>query len=199
MTQFDPKVHHRHSIRLKEYDYSLEGAYFITICTHNRQPFFGKIIIGGENPAQMEINEYGQIACEQWIRIPERFAYVELGEFVIMPNHIHGILIIEKGKSVGVGNRIGALQSDNRKGCPYGDSNENTQRKTVGDIVGTYKSLVATSCLKICQSKNDFMGKLWQRNYYEHIIRDEKTYLEITRYILENPAKWEMDSLFFKG
>jgi REP element-mobilizing transposase RayT len=199
MTQFDPKIHHRRSIRLKEFDYSLAGAYFITICTYNRQPFFGKIVRAGENPARMETYQFGQIAYEQWIRIPERFAYVELGEFVIMPNHVHGILIIEEIKPAVEGNRVEAFRSCNQKGCPCGDPIENTKRKNVGDIVGTYKSMVATLCLKICQSKNGFMGKLWQRNYYEHIIRDEKTYLEITRYILENPAKWEMDSLFFKG
>ena len=90
----DPPVHQRRSIRLKGYDYAQAGAYFITICTYQREYFFGDIVRAGLAPAQMQLNELGQIALEQWYHLPERFGSIELDAFVVMPNHIHGIIII---------------------------------------------------------------------------------------------------------
>ena len=250
----DPAFHQRRSIRLKGYDYAQAGAYFITICTHNRLPLFGKIVragfipdpnnqtgqpqtgqpqtgqpqtgqpqtgqpqtgqpqtgqpqtgqpqglplrdandtaqpVGaGFTPARMNLNEYGQIAHEQWQKIPVRFETVELDAFVIMPNHIHGIIIINESQPV----KAGLTPTLNRQ---FSQTQRCPKRKTIGDIVGAYKSLVANECLKIFKTKNENMGKLWQRNYYEHIIRDEKSYLKIAQYILDNPEKWELDSMY---
>ena len=98
---YNRAIHHRRSIRLKGYDYSQAGAYFITICTHNRQQFFGIIVRAGLAPAQMVLNEYGRIAHEQWLQIPTRFANIELDTFVVMPNHIHGIIVIHTPVGVG--------------------------------------------------------------------------------------------------
>ena len=244
---YDPAVHHRRSIRLKGYDYSQAGAYYITICTHQRQPFFGNIVRAGLAPAQMKLNEYGQIAHEQWQKIPARFETIELDSFIIMPNHIHGILIIHdpvgagftpaqntQNDLPGIGQPQGLpLQNSNDAGftpAPFlgtpthGGKMPNTRvgasptptvnpsgqpvigqpqglprRVTGGDVVGAYKSLVANECLKIYKTKNETMGNLWQRNYYEHIIRDEKSYLKIAQYILGNPVKWELDSFYPGG
>ena len=171
----DPShVHNRQSIRLKGYDYSQAGAYFITICTQGRECLFGQVVDG-----EMHLSEIGQIAQKQWNQIPARFENVELGPFVVMPNHHHGILIVRAGLAPALGQP---------QGLPL--------PKTIGDIVGAYKSLVANECIKIFKTKNQFMGKLWQRNYYEHIIRDEQSYQNIAAYILNNPRQWEADRLF---
>ena len=198
-----PTVHHRRSIRLKGYDYAQTGAYFITLCTHNRLPLFGEIVNG-----EMQLNEYGRIAHEQWQQIPARFEQIELSAFVIMPNHIHGIIIIpdpvgaglapaqnDEAPSRGVGANTGLGASPTPTNIQTGQPQGLPRRKTVGDIVGAYKSLVANECLKIFKTRNETMGKIWQRNYYEHIIRDETAYMKIAQYILDNPAKYELDSL----
>jgi putative transposase len=225
-----PAVRRRRSIRLKGYDYAQAGAYFITICTHNRQPFFGEIVRAGLSPAQMEFNQYGGIAYDQWQKIPERFENIELDQFVIMPNHIHAILFIiepatgtarvgasptptvdeTENAQVGADDPVGAGFTpalDETNNARVGTSPTPTQigqpqnpiRTTIGDVVGAYKSLVANECLKIYKAKNEFLGKLWQRNYYEHIIRDEKSYNAIAEYILNNPAQWELDELYPGG
>jgi putative transposase len=214
----------RHSIRLPGYDYSQAGAYFITICTHDRACLFGQIVRAGLAPAQMQLNEYGQIAHDQWHQIPERFENIELDQFVVMPNHVHGIIIINESVGAGftpapfmgtpalddktVNTGVGASPTPTLipSGQPPTGQPPTGQPQglplhggTVGDIVGAYKSLVANECLKIYKSKNEFMGKLWQRNYYEHIIRDEKSYNQIDAYIVNNPAQWELDQLFAGG
>jgi len=177
---FNPNKHHRRSIRLKGYDYSQAGLYFITICCQDRIWRFGKI----ENN-EMILNEYGQIAFDEWMKLTERFSNFELDIFQIMPNHIHGVI------------RVGATLAV----APNDDVVAPTDTKmdaktTVSDIVGAYKSLVANGCLKIHKSKNETMGKLWQRNYYEHIIRNEQSYLHITEYIINNPLKWQEDTFY---
>ena len=197
MNKYNPNIHHRRSIRLKGYDYSMAGLYFITICCQNRAYFFGEIRDG-----QMALNDYGKIAFEEWLKLPRRFKNFELDVFQIMPNHMHGIIILkdisfESVKSVGAGftpaqneeniTVNGQLETDN--GQPQGIAP--TIAPTIGDIVGAYKSLVANGCLKIYKSKSEVMGKLSQRDYYEHIIRDERAYHNISEYIINNPVKWE--------
>jgi putative transposase len=142
---FDPNQHHRRSIRLKGYDYSQAGAYFITPCVIDRRHLFGEIQNGA-----MILNEFGKIAHELWTFMPEHFDNIELGEFVIMPNHTHHILIINSDDNV----------------------------KTLGEIVGAYKSLFIHHSLEYIK-ENDLdirLGKVWQRNYWEHIIRNERAY-----------------------
>lgn len=157
---FNPDIHHRKSIRLKEYDYSLEGHYFITICTHDRQPLFGEIV-----KEEMLLNQTGNIVNQQWLKIPERFKGIQLDAFVIMPNHFHGIITIF----------------------------ESFPGQTTGKIVGAFKSLAANELIKLRKKNNLPVGKLWQRNYYEHIIRDEEDYFRIVDYIQNNPKNWEND------
>jgi putative transposase len=161
---YDPNKHNRRSIRLKDYDYSQAGAYFITPCIKNRRHFFGEI-----QEEKMILNDFGLIAHELWSFMPERYDNIELGEFIIMPNHTHHILIINSDDNV----------------------------KTLGDIVGAYKSLVVHHCLEFIK-ENDMdirIGKIWQRNYWEHIIRNQKAFDNITNYIINNPKNWDKDSL----
>lgn len=200
-------AHQRHSIRLKGYDYARAGAYFITICTHQRQYFFGDVVRAGLAPAQMQLNELGQIALEQWHYLSERFKSIETDAFVVMPNHIHGIIVIHDPQPEEAGftpTPIMAIPTQISQNAQSGGGASPPPTGipiwvTVGNIVGAYKSLVANECLKIFKTQNETMGKLWQRNYYEHIIRDEKSYLEIAQYIFDNPAKWASDSLFSGG
>lgn len=170
--KYNPAVHHRRSIRLKGYDYTKEGMYFITICCHQHKCWFGEI----ENE-NIILNDYGLIAHNQWADLSTRFSNIELDEFVIMPNHVHGIIIINSSGS----------------GASPDPTNPNTKNPTIGGMVGAYKSLVAVDCLKIFKPKNDtrIMGKLWQRNYYEHIIRNEQSFNRISEYIRNNPKNWQ--------
>ena len=189
---YNPKIHHRRSIRLKGYDYSQAGAYFITICCEHRICRFGKI----ENN-EMILNELGNIAYNEWAKLAERFANFELDVFQIMPNHMHGIIVLKN--MVGAGftpaqNDGMVLGQSQVLGQPQGIAP--TTVSTVGDIVGAYKSLVFNDCLEIYKSKNERMGKLWQRDYYEHIIRNDQSYQTISAYIINNPSKWGDDKFY---
>lgn len=172
--KFNPGIHHRSSIRLQGFDYSQPGAYFVTICTQNRKCLFGEIADG-----KMRLSAIGRIAAEQWNAIPQRFPNVELDEFVVMPNHIHGILMIT----------VGALPTV--VGAPLAGA------PTVGDIVGAYKSLCVHNGLKWIKQNHPgrILGKLWQRNYWEHIIRNEHELNRIRKYIHNNPTQWKCNSL----
>ncbi|HRO44286.1 transposase [Agriterribacter sp.] len=177
MNRYNPNIHHRRSIRLKGYDYSQAGLYFITICVHNRQCLFGEIVND-----EMILNDFGNIAHHHWEKLSERFQNFELDVFQIMPNHMHGIIFLTN--PVGAGFTPAPNHGATARVAP-----------TVADIVGAYKSLVSNQCLEIFKQKfpNDYMGKLWQRNYHEHIIRDEQSYHRIANYIINNPQNWEND------
>lgn len=184
--KYNPKIHHRRSIRLQGYDYSQAGAYFLTICCEDGLYRFGNIING-----DMILNEYGQIAYNQWNKLPGRFLNMQLDVFQIMPNHLHGIIALNHapvGATLAVVPDNVPVVPDIRAGlAPAPTAN------TVRNIVGAYKSLVANVCLEIHKSKNEMMGKLWQRNYYEHIIRNEQSYQTMSEYIINNPSKWKED------
>ena len=194
-----PNKHHRHSIRLQGYDYSQSGLYFITICCLDRICRFGKI-----EKSEMILNEYGQIAFEEWMKLTERFSNFELDVFQIMPNHIHGIIVLNVGATLAVAQNAQNAQNAVAQNAPNGDDIGGVVKTragaspapTISDIVGAYKSLVANGCLKIHKSKNETMGKLWQRNYYEHIIRNDQSYQRISEYIINNPLKWKEDKFF---
>jgi len=168
--KYDPNIHHRRSIRLKEYDYSQNGAYFVTICTHGRLLYFEEYL------------ELKQIVNKQWQEIPNRFNNVELDEFVIMPNHIHGILFIV-GATLAV---APAPDKEKRAGA--------RPAPTIGDIIGAFKSLCIHDWLKHIKEHNiNAIGKFWQRNYHEHIIRNEAEMNKIREYICNNPLIWDLD------
>ena len=197
---YDPSIHHRRSIRLQGFDYSKAGAYFITICTHHRLCRFGKIKNG-----EMRFNPIGWIVSEQWKVIPERYQMVKLDEFVVMPNHIHGIFAITTGTRT----QSSIPNPDDPVGAPARGANLSDTAKrapargapTVGDIVGSYKSLCVHHCLKWTKGNTPewILGTLWQRNFWEHIIRNESELDRIREYIRTNPAQWQSDCLYIEN
>jgi len=178
---YDPKIHHRRSIRLKEYDYSLDGMYFVTICVQDKQCLFGKIV---DN--EMILNKNGQIVKMIWNELPHHYNHVELGEFVIMPNHIHGIIIISNAL-VGAGFKPAHDVEAGFKPAPT------KANHGLSEIVRALKTF---SARKINELHNARGKQLWQRNYYEHIIRNAKSYQYIANYIINNPANWKDDSFY---
>ncbi len=177
--KYNPQIHHRRSTRLKGYDYSQEGAYFITICTKNRECFFGNII-----GRELLLNGLGKIAGKYLQEIPNHFPHVEMGEFVIMPNHVHFILVVGPPVVVGASHVMPLLpENQNRFSKPIPGS--------VSVIIQQYKSYVQRWC-----NKNDHKYFKWQSRFYDHIIRDDKSFQTISNYILNNPAKWKDDNFF---
>ncbi|MDJ0797804.1 MAG: transposase [Calothrix sp. MO_167.B12] len=167
---YNPQIHHRRSIRLKEYDYTQEGAYFITICTKNKQYIFGDIKQG-----EMKLNSLGMIASACWEEIPQHFSHIKLDIFVIMPNHIHGILWINK--------KIPGENEPRQYGQMVAGS--------IPGVIRSYKSAVTKKMNQTCNQKG--ISSAWQRNFYEQIIRNEKSLEEIRKYIANNPVNWEND------
>lgn len=171
--RYDPEKHHRRSIRLKGYDYTQPGAYFVTICTQTRACLFGAVADG-----EMQLNNPAQIAKAAWDELPARFPSVRLDAFIVMPNHVHGIII------------VGAqfIAPSDGFGTATIDQGAINHAPTLGEMVRAYK---AASTRLIRQAGTpDFA---WQRNYYEHVVRDEESLSRIRRYILDNPAHWEFD------
>jgi REP element-mobilizing transposase RayT len=166
---YDPKKHHRRSIRLKGYNYSSEGFYFITICTEGRRCLFGTIING-----KMVLNNYGKIVDNEWQNtIKIRNGDVVLHEYVIMPNHIHAIIQIHRGVSH-TPNEMSHTPNEILH-TPF-----QSPSKTLGAIIRGFKGAVSKQ-----------IGKsIWQRNYYESIINDKQAFENISKYIRNNPAKW---------
>lgn len=170
--KFDSQKHHRRSIRLKEHDYAQPGGYFVTIVTYQRDLLFGEVANG-----EMVLSEFGKIADACWCAIPEHFPNVELGAHVVMPNHVHGIVVINES----VGAHVGARHASPLP--PRG-----VEPNSIGAIVGSYKSAVT----RLIGREHNTTG-IWQRNYYEHIIRNHEDWDRIHRYIESNPAMWAED------
>jgi len=190
--KFNPEIHHRHSIRLKDYDYSQEGAYFVTICTWNKDHMFGEIDSGN-----MSLNEYGEIVKQEWLRTGIIRANVKMDYFIIMPNHFHGILMIsddcrgtlQRARHENIrGESRGTLQR-----APASEQFGKPVSNSIPTIVRLFKS---TTTKQINQIRNLPGISVWQRNYYEHIIRSEPELNKIREYILNNPLNWETDENF---
>lgn len=180
MTGYDPKRHHRRSIRLPEYDYSQPGAYFVTLCAQDRACLFGEVVDG-----EMRLNDAGRIVREEWLRTAEIRPSVEMDAFVVMPNHVHGIIVIVSGDSWGTLQRAPTLRrapTVERFGKPTSNS--------IPTIVRLIKSATTT---RINAMRDTPGAPLWQRNYYEHVIRDDDALHRIRDYIVNNPAQWALD------
>ncbi|MCF8373421.1 MAG: transposase [Bacteroidales bacterium] len=184
---YNPNIPHRRSIRLKGYDYSRAGLYFITICVKNRKCLFGKIIND-----EMVLNDTGEMVEAKWLELPQRFKNIQLHEFIVMPNHFHAILEI-----------VAATLVVAPKGQPQGIAptiaqTDTPTSKTVGDMVGAFQSIVTVEYIRGVKNANwpRFNKKLWQRDYWEHIIRNEQSYKRISDYIRDNPAKWKGDKFY---
>jgi REP element-mobilizing transposase RayT len=180
------------SARLRDWDYGSPGLYFITICTHDRKNFFGEIKNG-----EMFLNENGTIADNCWSEIVEHFKNVDLGEFVIMPNHVHGIVIINENAETGYAVEKGytlSLQSNSSTHFRF----RNQGKNTISAMVGSFKSAVTKlanrrhkSCLI---STPEIFG--WQTRFYDHIIRTKDEYILISKYIINNIANWKEDKFY---
>ena len=203
---FDPQKHHRRSIRLKGYDYTQPGAYFITVVTHDRECLFGEIVDG-----EMRLNEYGEIVRAEWFQTAVVRPYVMLhpDEFVVMPNHVHGIIWIVD-VDVGATRRVAPTRVVPTRVVPTRvvptrvvptrvaptrvaptTTPRGPDAGSIGAIMGQFKSITA----KRINALRDTPGApVWQRNYYEHIIRNERALNAIRRYILNNPANWTKDA-----
>ena len=161
-------------MRLKNYDYSQNGAYFITICTQNRECLFGNIV-----DDKMRLNEFGEIACDAWKWLGEQYHYVALDSFVIMPNHLHGVIIIDNCRG---GSRIAPTM----RTAPTANGME--KRKPLGRLIGAFKTV---SAKHINQLRNTPSQPIWQRNYYDHIIHNNESLERIRNYIVNNPLNWK--------
>ena len=188
---YDLEIHQRRSIRLKGYDYSQAGAYFVTIVAQGRLCLFGDVVDG-----EMRANDAGEMVWRVWDGMPGRFPSIEMDEFVVMPNHVHGVIIIRQslGSLVG-GQGDSGVQRDT--GATTGATVGATTRvaPTVGDVVGAFKSLTTVEYGRGVRKLDwpPFDRRLWQRNYYERVIRDESEFSRVREYIANNPMEWEFD------
>ncbi len=183
---FNPERHRRRSTRLRGYDYSRSGAYYVTICTWNRECIFGEIIAD-----MMVLNEIGIIVDEEWRKSSLIRKEIELDDYVIMPNHLHGIVMIANKSNVG------AFGERPHCGRFHGENIEDGSRsglrlksKSLGSFMSGFQSSVTRRVTKIRQTPG---GHVWQRNYYDHVIRNNEEFNRIKTYIRNNPAKWRTD------
>jgi REP element-mobilizing transposase RayT len=212
--KYNPDKHHRRSVRLKGYDYTQAGAYFITICTQGRECLFGEVA-----DDEMHLNEYGRIVRDVWFDLPNHVSNVVLDAFVVMPNHVHGIVVIVNGDVVGVGvdgaDSVGAgsvgagsepaptvTTTTTAEPAPTATTTTPaptttaeptptpTKRHGLPEIVRQFKTF---SARRINEHRGTTGTPVWQRNYYEHIIRDDASLNRIRQYILNNPIKWALD------
>ncbi len=197
--KYNPEIHHRRSVRLKGYDYAKEGMYFVTICCQDRIHFFGEV-----KNQEMQLNDFGKIAFEEWEKLPERWPNLALGAYQIMPNHMHGVLLINHPSipddlftavhSEYLKERGSSLAS---REIPFSKF-QWANRPYLGQIIGAYKSIVSTTCLKLHKETHPdiWLDKIWQRSFDDRIIRNQEAFDKIADYIIKNPAKWEEDKFF---
>lgn len=205
---YDPTRHHRRSIRLEGYDYTQPGAYFITLCVQNRECLFGAVVEG-----EMRLNEWGEIAREEWFTTARLRPYVRLDEreFVVMPNHVHGIIWIvdddDAGDNVGGNAMVGAQNTvtvtvvvgvvgAQRRCAPTVTAPTTTIQSinvTPGSLGAIIRAFKSAATRRINAARGTPGADVWQRNYYERIIRDEPALGAIRRYIADNPLRWHLD------
>ncbi|NDJ75482.1 MAG: transposase [Chloroflexi bacterium] len=178
--RYDPDRHHRRSIRLKGYDYAHEGAYFVTICVFEHECLLGEVVNG-----VVELSEFGSVVEREWLHTPDIRPQVDLDYFVIMPNHIHGILVINDDGPVGAYCNTPLQTTDQTR--------LQSPSQTVGAMVRGFKAAVTKRVNIMRESPG---APFWQRNYYEHIIRNEQSLYTIRHYVATNPARWAEDRYY---
>ena len=193
--KYNPDIHHRRSIRLTGYDYSQCGYYFITVCTQGRRCLFGEIEKG-----RMILNDAGRMIGRWWNELKNKYTNIEIDEYVIMPNHCHGIINI-------VGTVGADLVGADLRVCPdrLGEQGEHVgspvqpvRGRPIYKMVQWFKTMTTNEYIRNVKQNNwePFEGKLWQRNYYEQIVRDEISLRRMREYIVNNPYQWQQDKLF---
>ncbi len=180
---YNPDIHHRHSIRLRDYYYSQAGAYFVTICAWQRECLFGEIEHG-----KMVLNDSGGIVETVWCQLPEHFKGINLDEYTIMPNHFHGIIFLFDNVGAMPTARPEAQIAEN--GRPVGIAPTGPLSGSIGAIMAQFKSNVTK---RINKFRNNPGCPVWQKNYYERVIRNENELSRAREYIVNNPMKWELD------
>lgn len=186
---FDRHKHHRRSIRLRGYDYTSAGAYFVTICTYGRECLFGDV-----DDAAVRLNPYGLVAREEWLRSAARRPEIELDAFVVMPNHVHGIVII-MDDAVGA-QRVGARRVwAERVGAEHVPPLPAFYRPpgSLGSFVAGFKMAVTK---RINLLRGTLGARAWQRNYYERIIRNDDEAAHVRAYVYDNPVRWPEDDYY---
>jgi REP element-mobilizing transposase RayT len=168
--RYNRDIHHRRSIRLKGYDYRSAGAYAVTICVDGRECALGRVVDG-----EVELSDLGRVAAESWTWLEEQYSYVSLDAWVVMPNHLHGIVVIH---------------DDDGDGHRGGSRTAPTKRKPLGRLIGAFKTV---STKQINKMRDAPGAQFWQRNYYETIICNERQLNALRQYIVENPLKWALD------
>ncbi|HUW58263.1 MAG TPA: transposase [Planctomycetota bacterium] len=182
-----PAEHHRRSVRLKGFDYAQAGGYFVTVCADKRRPVFGRISEG-----KLVLNARGQIVRACWQEIPRHFPQTELDAFVVMPNHVHGVIVIHEQTDGRLSGDVGAqhavpLQSEKASSArAFGE----LPARSLPAIMRSFKSAVT----RRIRERGGRRMRVWQRGYYEHVIRNNDDLNDIRRYIVDNPARWATDS-----
>ena len=190
-SKFDAKKHHRRSIRLPEYDYAQADAYYVTIVAWHRECLFGDVV-----NREMKLNEVGKIVQWEWKELPKRLQSIELGAFIVMPNHFHGILIFHENVGAtrqGLTNaRLGNVSLSNviTDGADGSPLPRGPKPASLGAIMAQFKSRVTKRLWKIPSLRGT---PIWQRNYYEHIILNQQDLQNKTDYIEANPILWDED------
>ena len=189
--RYNPARHHRRSIRLRGWDYASPGAYFVTLCIEDRErPLTGRItrLFGDIVNGEMRLNEFGRIVADTWDDLPNHFPTVVLDAFVVMPNHAHGIIVLTEN------NVDGSIVGADLVGAELNSAPTNAtakpKRYTLGQIIQCLKTF---SARRINSSRRTPRMPVWQRNYHEHIIRNDDEMNRIRQYITDNPRKWESD------
>ena len=163
-TRCNPDLHHRRPIRLKGYDYSQAGAYYVTICTQSKRCVLGHVVDDAMRPSAA-----GRVAADCWEWLARQYPYVEMDEWIVMPNHLHGIIVIGGDEHTGP---------------------DNCKRKPLGRLVGAFKTVSTRRMRRMGLAR---AGRFWQRNYFEHIIRNGVELERIRNYVIENPRHWGTD------
>jgi REP element-mobilizing transposase RayT len=191
-----PEYSQRRNLRLQAYDYAQSGAYFVTVCTQGHACLFGTIV-----EDSMRLNDVGKMVVAAWEALPDRFQGIEQDAFVVMPNHIHGIIVLVGAGLVPARGGVEAnlvpaldgadLNPGDHKGRPYGVG----RGPTLGGVVGAFKSITTVLYTRGVRESAwpAFRGRVWQRNFYEHVIRDEDSLQRTREYIICNPLRWSLD------
>jgi REP element-mobilizing transposase RayT len=185
--KFNPDIHNRRSIRLRDYDYRSAGAYFLTICAFQRECLFGEVVEG-----EMQLNDMGAIVVECWQGIPCHFPNSDLDGFVIMPNHVHGIVVLDDPVGARHASPSSCMHGETRArhASPLRDFPSGPAPRSIGAIVGSFKSAVS----KRINTLRDNPGcPVWQRDYYDRVIRNMDELIHARTYIINNPLQWERD------
>ncbi len=165
--QYNPNIYHRRSIRLVGFDYTKPGAYFVTVCIRQRECLLGKC-----QDNQVQLSRYGEVVKFNWLNLTNVYPHVALDAFIIMPNHIHGIIIL--------------------KDCPENKLETKEKQTGLSEVICSLKRF---SARRINQLHNIKGISVWQRGYYEHIIRNERSLNNIREYIVNNPVNWQEDEM----